>query len=593
LFTFGQVNVVIFITAISIILLFKVAQREMFTIILYSTLVANIFATYIPNMDSADERSFLCAPYSAMGTASNTRNFETCDVTLCPGSALKLSLCSFGGTHAGDTFISLVNPRGNIVASNDDFCGSGSEIDYTVPISAEPCGVYKIREGCHENVPCTGTVSVLMITKQPTVMPTKSPTVRPSVNFDTFEYKFGMIGTDQLFVVPSNVHFLNVTLFGAAGGSYDDQGGVGGYTSCTLPVIPGETLTVVVGEGGNAISQPAYGGGGAGGKMTDRNGGRDGGSGGGRSAIQRNYADIVVAGGGGGAGGKHYHFHDEANPGNGGSAGYPEGQSKVGGWDSHGGGGAGKSYYYANGGDWSDSSNGFLQSGGSGATGSSGFHGVGGGGGGGYYGGGGGGQNRGGGGGSNYGYQSCVSGTFDSGTITNFGIGYGIPDLPNQPAVSPSSHGCVMISALSSKFSVSMAPTTSSKKRSLLPTRAPTTWPLLTKAPSNTDTGIAIDTLHPTLSPSLFPSIYKQVSATKHAHGLASTDSPIWRFVIIGNIFCLFALAAYMNRKAILSLIQRLPSEDFQPLQFEDDDHSGPIDVITADEGGISMVDKN
>jgi hypothetical protein len=63
-----------------------------------------------------------------------------------------------------------------------------------------------------------------------------------------------------------------------------------------LPVIGGETLKIIVGQGGYNGATAAYGGGG----IVTGNGGY-GGGGGGRSAIQRGGLDIVTAGAGGGA----------------------------------------------------------------------------------------------------------------------------------------------------------------------------------------------------------------------------------------------------------------------------------------------------
>jgi hypothetical protein len=105
---------------------------------------------------------------------------------------------------------------------------------------------------------------------------------------------FAYTGSAQGFVVPPTVYALQVTLNGAGGetasnGSEQGEGGAGGYVSGTLPVTPGETLTIIVG------GATGFGGGGAAGAA-------GGGRGGGRTAILRNGADIVTAGGGGGGG---------------------------------------------------------------------------------------------------------------------------------------------------------------------------------------------------------------------------------------------------------------------------------------------------
>lgn len=113
---------------------------------------------------------------------------------------------------------------------------------------------------------------------------------------------FACTGADQTWTVPAGVTSVTVKLWGAGGGATfqtagsgnADWAGGGGYVSGTLPVTPGETLTLVVGQGGAASTGSRYGGGGG--------GANGGGSGGGRSAIRRGSTDIVTVGGGGGSG---------------------------------------------------------------------------------------------------------------------------------------------------------------------------------------------------------------------------------------------------------------------------------------------------
>jgi hypothetical protein len=110
---------------------------------------------------------------------------------------------------------------------------------------------------------------------------------------------FNFTGSDQVYVVPENVFAIEVKLWGAGGakgypysGSQTGSGGGGGFTKGTLAVSPGDTLTVIVGEGGqysNLFKPVGYGGGGAG-----------FGQGGGRSAIRLDTNEILTAGGGGG-----------------------------------------------------------------------------------------------------------------------------------------------------------------------------------------------------------------------------------------------------------------------------------------------------
>lgn len=116
------------------------------------------------------------------------------------------------------------------------------------------------------------------------------------------------------FTVPEGVTELSVTMWGAGGGgsgeSYDETydvsyysyGGAGGYSYGTFSVVPGETLTVIVGGGGmselkrvscSQFCPGGYGGGGRGASFIS-------GSGGGMSAVFRANTPLVIAGGGGG-----------------------------------------------------------------------------------------------------------------------------------------------------------------------------------------------------------------------------------------------------------------------------------------------------
>lgn len=106
----------------------------------------------------------------------------------------------------------------------------------------------------------------------------------------------------QQFQVPVATTKITVYMWGAGGGGNTNYGGAGAMVQGVLTVIPGETLNIVVGQGGIRYGASTYGGGGNG--TTTLN--EMGASGGGRSAIQRGGTapanDIVVAGGGGGAG---------------------------------------------------------------------------------------------------------------------------------------------------------------------------------------------------------------------------------------------------------------------------------------------------
>ncbi len=206
---------------------------------------------------------------------------------------------------------------------------------------------------------------------------------------------FSYTGANQTFTVPAGIVQIGVYMWGAGGG----RGAAGAMVQGILSVTSGETLNILVGEGGQANATNSYGGGGKGGIQNGS--GQLGGSGGGRSAIQRGGTaptnDIVVAGGGGGANpyfgslGGAATFSGTAN----------DGTSKTnvqgrGGTQSAGGAGGGTGQY----------GTGLAGSRGLGGDTVDGGYNGGGGGGGGYYGGGAGGTNggdgAGGGGGSSF-----------------------------------------------------------------------------------------------------------------------------------------------------------------------------------------------
>ena len=231
---------------------------------------------------------------------------------------------------------------------------------------------------------------------------------------------FTYTGANQTFTVPASTYppIVTVYMWGAGGGGTTgtsrptNYGGAGAYLQGTLLVTPGETLTVIVGQGGSAITvngaaaAATYGGGGgvpSGGNSTQNS------SGGGRSAIQRSSADIVTAGAGGGSG----MTNTGANPAGytlaGGAAAwtgtaaagdYPPGSSTYAGKGGTPSAGGASGATYGDGNTTNVGTSGSLYTGGTAGL-------YGGGGGGGYYGGGGGnggdgGYGRGGGGGSSY-----------------------------------------------------------------------------------------------------------------------------------------------------------------------------------------------
>jgi uncharacterized repeat protein (TIGR02543 family) len=208
---------------------------------------------------------------------------------------------------------------------------------------------------------------------------------------------FNYTGSNQSWTVPTGVTSATFYLIGAGGGGgVSFAGGGGGYATGSYAVTPGQTLTVIVGQGGggaDAVTRPGvsgypgiytpvtYGGGGRGGSFSAGWDELYYSSGGGRSAIRlpNTSTDLATAGGGGGAAYSQCGFGGGGLTGNG---------SARGGTQSAGGTGAGSGNGYPG-------TNGIAYQGGDSKD-------EGGGGGGGFFGGGGGGDNTAGGGGSSY-----------------------------------------------------------------------------------------------------------------------------------------------------------------------------------------------
>jgi hypothetical protein len=264
--------------------------------------------------------------------------------------------------------------------------------------------------------------------------------------------RFEATGADQTWVVPDGITEIDVTVWGAGGGAgrvSNVLGGAGGFASGTIPVTPGETLYIVVGEGGEHVTDGLSG----------------AGKGGGLSGVFRgtpSQATALVVAGGGGGGGYYVEATYGSSGGNGGGTtaldGAVAGSSY---YDSRGrgattsAGGAGGCYvggYCGTDGAAMQGGDGGIYPGhvvyagpygGGGGVGRGGYNS--GGGGGGYWGGGGGANNAplGGGGGTGYLAASVIEGTQSMGDVRGVppetshaeypeGVGYGGHVLASQ-----------------------------------------------------------------------------------------------------------------------------------------------------------------
>jgi hypothetical protein len=129
------------------------------------------------------------------------------------------------------------------------------------------------------------------------------------INCPSGAQTFSYTGSPQVFVVPNCVNSITVTTYGAEGGisnGASGSGGRGGMAQATIPVTPGETLHVYVGQMGPSGSSLLTGGWNGGGGTNLSCIGDLIGGGGGASDIRRSPYSLsdrlIVAGGGGGGG---------------------------------------------------------------------------------------------------------------------------------------------------------------------------------------------------------------------------------------------------------------------------------------------------
>jgi hypothetical protein len=273
------------------------------------------------------------------------------------------------------------------------------------------------------------------------------------------EQTIAYTGSAEDYIVPAGVCSITVTAIGAAGGNGDQAnedverglGAPGGSATATLPVTPGESLTVVVGGAGEtptesrsasdeergaqvlagtAGNRGGFNGGGDGGD--DESGETNpGGGGGGATEIQRAGVALLIASGGGGGAGYN-------NAGNGGAGG-ESGDDGTDAFGSAAGGGASGGNGGAGGAGGSGGEAGAAGSAGQGGSGGDGLD-SGGGGGGGATGGGGGGANdadeQSGGGGGGGGSSAGPAGTVFATGVDGDADGNGVLVISYDPAAS-------------------------------------------------------------------------------------------------------------------------------------------------------------
>jgi hypothetical protein len=256
-----------------------------------------------------------------IGTASNVyiRDSGTYSIASKDANTFLLASNTVTGTPTGTTYVydsnTFTTPSqtydttktitvSNVPSTLTDVVGKiykGSTA-YTIHATTSSSNVIIENEGTYVSVFTTATQAFLTnaidatqptITSDDTTIEDAAPLVTTSTTTvqeqdpETFSYT----GAIQTYTVPDGVTSIKVKCWGAAGGS--TYGGAGGYAGGTVSVTPGETIQVVVGQGG-------------------RTGGSNLGSGGGFTGILSvwNTSDIaathagsiIIAGAGGGGG---------------------------------------------------------------------------------------------------------------------------------------------------------------------------------------------------------------------------------------------------------------------------------------------------
>jgi hypothetical protein len=256
-----------------------------------------------------------------IGTASNVyiRDSGTYSIASKDANTFLLASNTVTGTPTGTTYVydsnTFTTPSqtydntktitvSNVPSTLTDVVGKiykGSTA-YTIHATTSSSNVIIENEGTYVSVFTTATQAFLTnaidatqptITSDDTTIEDAAPIVTTTTSTvqeqdpETFSYT----GAIQTYTVPDDVTSIKVKCWGAAGGSLN--GGAGGYAGGTVSVTPGETIQVVVGQGGPTGGDNLGSGGGFTGILSVWN----------TSDIAATHAgSIIIAGAGGGGG---------------------------------------------------------------------------------------------------------------------------------------------------------------------------------------------------------------------------------------------------------------------------------------------------
>ncbi|MBK8143752.1 MAG: IPT/TIG domain-containing protein [Bacteroidetes bacterium] len=118
------------------------------------------------------------------------------------GGVYVFTYCSNGGSYTGDTYLTITNGVPAAQASNDDFCGLGSQITWTCPTT----GTYRLYvSGC---CPCANAPSAVLAYGCSSCAPPAPPTVA------SFSPVAGCANTASVVITGTNFSGASAVTFG-------------------------------------------------------------------------------------------------------------------------------------------------------------------------------------------------------------------------------------------------------------------------------------------------------------------------------------------------------------------------------------------
>ncbi|HNX89797.1 MAG TPA: hypothetical protein PKH58_12005, partial [Paludibacteraceae bacterium] len=161
------------------------------------------------------------SPTSTYQTTSESFGMEGCHIYeayLYANTQYRFTFCEGGASYSGDPYLELYNGSCSQVAYNDDFCSSGSQLDYTPGIS----GYYYLKVRGWANQPVTYTLAYKYFADVCTACPSYDATITPTSVYQTTSESFGMQGC-QIYQTYLTAYAQYRFTFCEGGGSYTDD----------------------------------------------------------------------------------------------------------------------------------------------------------------------------------------------------------------------------------------------------------------------------------------------------------------------------------------------------------------------------------